>query len=91
MQAGGAVEVGGGVSSEVAGRVSAGQEQDIAEVMFEGVVGTYCCAYRYRFWYISRSKGEYKINNGKASREDVIKFLETSTDSSSLLQFPLRL
>ena len=79
--AGGAVEVGGGLASEVAGRAAAGQEQDVAEVMFEGVTGLTTAPIDISFGIYQASKGGYKINNGKASREDVIKFLETSTDS----------
>jgi hypothetical protein len=38
--AGGAIEAGGGSVGEVAGRLVAGQEMDVAEIGFEGIAGT---------------------------------------------------
>ena len=50
--AGGGVEVVGGSSGEVAGRLVAGQEMDVAEVLFEGVAGTATATSNCWVWFI---------------------------------------
>ena len=75
---GATVESAGGGLSEVAGRAVAGQEQDAAETAFEAFTSISTAPIAAGI-YIG-SQPQYKMNGGVASRADVVKFLETSTD-----------
>jgi hypothetical protein len=78
-----AVEGAGGATGEFLGRKVAGQEDDFLEVAFEGTVGGITTApfTVTRGLIDARNKGEYKINDGVATQEQVISLLETGTDA----------
>ena len=65
----GTESIGGGIG-EVAGRVAADQEMDVAEIGFEAVAGTATAPINIAAAAIN--KPTYKINNKNATREDVL-------------------
>ena len=81
--AGTVVEGAGGATGEFLGRKVAGQADDFLEVAFEGTVGGITTApfTVTRGLMDARNKGEYKINDGVATQEQVISLLETGTDA----------
>jgi hypothetical protein len=78
-----AVEGAGGATGEFLGRKVAGQEDDFLEVAFEGTVGGITTApfTVTRGLIDARNQGQYKINDGVATRDQVISLLETGTDA----------
>ena len=78
--AGGGVEVVGGSSGEVAGRLVAGQEMDIAEIGFEGIAGTATAPITvgYGLYKASKNPGKYEVNGSPASRADIIEVLDSN-------------
>ena len=84
--AGGATEAVGGSIGEVAGRVAAGQEMDVAEILFEGVAGTATAPISVGYGLYKSPK--YKINgtgnDAKVSGPMMAKFLRESTPEQLL-------
>ena len=84
--AGGATEAVGGSVGEVAGRVAAGQEMDVAEILFEGVAGTATAPISVGYGLYKSPK--YKINGtgneAKVSGPMMAKFLRESTPEQLL-------
>ena len=78
-----AVEGAGGATGEFLGRKVAGQADDFLEVAFEGTVGGLTTAPITVGMGIrdAMTKGQYKINDGVATKEQVISLLETGTDA----------
>ena len=84
--AGGATEAVGGSVGEIAGRVAAGQEMDVAEILFEGVAGTATAPISVGYGLYKSPK--YKINGtgneAKVSGPMMAKFLRESTPEQLL-------
>ena len=84
--AGGATEAVGGSVGEIAGRVAAGQEMDVAEILFEGVAGTATAPLTVGYGLYKSPK--YKINgtgnDAKVSGPMMAKFLRDSTPEQLL-------
>jgi|14_taG_2_1085336.scaffolds.fasta_scaffold00339_6 hypothetical protein len=84
--AGGATEAVGGSVGEIAGRVAAGQEMDVAEILFEGVAGTATAPISVGYGLYKSPK--YKINgtgnDAKVSGPMMAKFLRESTPEQLL-------
>ena len=84
--AGGATEAVGGSIGEIAGRVAAGQEMDVAEILFEGVAGTATAPISVGYGLYKSPK--YKINGtgneAKVSGPMMAKFLRESTPEQLL-------
>ena len=84
--AGGATEAVGGSVGEIAGRVAAGQEMDVAEILFEGVAGTATAPISVGYGLYKSPK--YKINgtgnDAKVSGPVMAKFLRESTPEQLL-------
>ena len=84
--AGGATEAVGGSVGEIAGRVVAGQDMDVAEVLFEGVAGTATAPLTVGYGLYKSPK--YKINgtgnDAKVSGPMMAKFLRDSTPEQLL-------
>ena len=76
--AGGAVEAVGGSVGEIAARAVAGQEMDVAEIGFEGIAGTAGAPLTVLSQLIK--KPSYKINEGAATRNDVLTLLRKGSD-----------
>ena len=78
--AGGGVEVVGGSSGEVAGRLVAGQEMDIAEIGFEGIAGTATAPITvgYGLYKAAKNPGKYEVNGRPANRADIIEVLDSN-------------
>ena len=84
--AGGLTEAVGGSVGEVAGRVAAGQEMDVAEILFEGVAGTATAPISVGYGLYKSPK--YKINgtgnDAKVSGPMMAKFIRESTPEQLL-------
>jgi len=84
--AGGATEAVGGSVGEIAGRVAAGQDMDVAEILFEGVAGTATAPLTVGYGLYKSPK--YKINgtgnDAKVSGPMMAKFLRESTPEQLL-------
>ena len=78
--AGGAVEAVGGSVGEIAARAVAGQEMDVAEIGFEGIAGTAGAPLTVLSQLIK--KPSYKINEGAATRNDVLTLLRKGSDDN---------
>ena len=71
--AGGTVEAVGGSTGEVAGRLVAGQEMDVAEIGFEGIAGTATAP-------LTIGYGIYKANRGPVSKAQIEDILDNGSD-----------
>tara|TARA_R100000935_G_scaffold749_1_gene2576 strand:+ start:12542 stop:19984 length:7443 start_codon:yes stop_codon:yes gene_type:complete len=84
--AGGLTEAVGGSVGEVAGRLAAGQEMDVAEILFEGVAGTATAPISVGYGLYKSPK--YNINgtgnDAKVSGPMMAKFLRESTPEQLL-------
>ena len=84
--AGGATEAVGGSVGEIAGRAVAGQDMDVAEILFEGVAGTATAPLTVGYGLYKSPK--YKINgtgnDAKVSGPMMAKFLRESTPEQLL-------
>ena len=78
--AGGTVEVVGGSTGEVAGRLVAGQEMETAEVLFEGFVGAGSApiTVAYGLYDAAKNPGKYEVNGAPAKRSDIIEVLDSN-------------
>jgi len=78
--AGGGVEVVGGSTGEVAGRLVAGQEMDIAEIGFEGIAGTATAPITvgYGLYKAAKNPPKYEVNGKPATRADIIDVLDSN-------------
>ena len=78
--AGGGVEVVGGSTGEVAGRLVAGQEMDIAEIGFEGIAGTATAPITvgYGLYKAAKNPPKYEVNGAPATRADIIDVLDSN-------------
>ena len=78
--AGGGVEVVGGSTGEVAGRLVAGQEMDIAEIGFEGIAGTATAPITvgYGLYKAAKNPPKYEVNGAPATRADIIEVLDSN-------------
>lgn len=78
--AGGGVEVVGGSTGEVAGRLVAGQEMDIAEIGFEGIAGTATAPITvgYGLYKAAKNPPKYEVNGAPATRADIIEILDSN-------------
>jgi len=79
------IEAVGGSTGEVAGRLVAGQEMDVAEVLFEGVAGTATTPLTFGSALLkaARKPASYQVNKGPATRADIIELLE-SNDANAI-------
>ena len=84
--AGGTLEAVGGSTGEVAGRLVAGQEMDVAEILFEGIAGTATAPITVGAGLLNaaRKPPSYEMNKGPATRADIIELLE-SNDADAIL------
>jgi hypothetical protein len=84
--AGGTLEAVGGSTGEVVGRLVAGQEMDVAEILFEGVAGTATAPITVGAGLLNaaRKPPSYEMNKGPATRADIIELLE-SNDADAIL------
>jgi hypothetical protein len=84
--AGGTLEAVGGSTGEVVGRLVAGQEMDVAEILFEGVAGTATAPITVGAGLLNaaRKPPVYEMNKGPATRADIIELLE-SDDTDAIL------
>ncbi len=78
--AGGTVEAIGGSAGEVAGRLVAGQEMDIAEIGFEGIAGTATAPITvgYGLYKAAKNPPKYQVNGDPATRADIIDVLDSN-------------
>ncbi len=78
--AGGTVEAIGGSAGEVAGRLVAGQEMDIAEIGFEGIAGTATAPITvgYGLYTAAKNQPKYQVNGSPATRADIIDVLDSN-------------
>ena len=84
--AGGTLEAVGGSTGEVVGRLVAGQEMDVAEILFEGIAGTATAPITVGAGLLNaaRKPPSYEMNKGPATRADIIELLE-SNDADAIL------
>jgi hypothetical protein len=78
--AGGTLEAIGGSAGEVAGRLVAGQEMDIAEIGFEGIAGTATAPITvgYGLYTAAKNQPKYQVNGSPATRADIIDVLDSN-------------
>jgi len=74
-----AVEAVGGGTGEVAGRLAAGQEMDIAEIGFEAIAGTATAPLNVGLAIKNTKAASYKLNNEPISFDKMQDFINTAT------------
>jgi len=74
-----AVEAVGGGTGEVAGRLAAGQEMDIADIGFEAIAGTATAPLNVGLAIKNTKAASYKLNNEPISFDKMQDFINTAT------------